>query len=189
MLSNSKTPFLPSPAVPYIRVSLLLVTRWKPLPPRHYCDTQAQISHYPCSHSQGTFARRGYSVRLHYRYYVPIRQSDRFLPISDFNPYTGGLCHSRVVPDYQSDLPQFNPRLLLYMPSSLLRLDILMPIVCFFSRYCGLRPKRRGSTPVTMSTPISTGYPEDTSSPEAAMFALCYSLYSCSLHRIGPLRL
>ena len=35
-------PFLPSPAVPYVRFSLLIVTRWKPLPPRHYCDTQAQ---------------------------------------------------------------------------------------------------------------------------------------------------
>ena len=90
--------------------------------------------------------------------YVPIRQSDRFLPISVFNPYTDGLCQSRVVSDYQSDLPQFNPRLLLYMPSSLLRLDILMQIVCFLSRYCGLRPKRKGSTPDTMPTPISTGY-------------------------------
>ncbi len=38
------TPFLPSPAVPYVRFSLLIVTRWKPLPPRHYCDTQAH--HY-----------------------------------------------------------------------------------------------------------------------------------------------
>ena len=37
-------PFLPSPAVPYVRFSLLIVTRWKPLPPRHYCDTQAH--HY-----------------------------------------------------------------------------------------------------------------------------------------------
>ncbi len=157
MLSNSKTPFLPSPAVPYIRVSPLIATRWKPLPPRHDCDTQAHLSQYPRSHSQGAFARRGYSVRLHYRYYVPIRQSDRFLPISDFNPYTGGLCQSQVVPDYQSDLPQFNPRLLLYMPPSLLRLDILMQIVCFLSRYCGLRPKRKGSTPDTMPTPISTG--------------------------------
>ena len=75
------------------------------------------------------------------------------------------------------------------MPSSLLRLDILMQIVCFFSRYCGLRPKRRGSTPVAMSTSISTELSENTSFPEAAMFALCYSLYSCSPHRIDPLRL
>ena len=64
-----------------------------------------------------------------------------------------------------------------------------MQIVCFFSRYCGLRPKRRGSTPVAMSTSISTELSEDTSFPEAAMFALCYSLYSCSPHRIDPLRL
>ncbi len=74
-----------------------------------------------CSCSQGSFARRGYSVHLHHRSYNPIRQSDRLLPTSDFNPYTGGLCHSRIVPDYLSDLPQFNLRFLLYMPPSLPR--------------------------------------------------------------------
>ncbi len=79
-----------------------------------------------CSCSQGSFARRGYSVHLHHRSYNPIRQSDRLLPTSDFNPYTGGLCHSRIVPDYLSDLPQFNLRFLLYMPPSLPQRAVLL---------------------------------------------------------------
>jgi hypothetical protein len=114
-------PFLPSPAVPRLRFSLLIVTRWKPLPPRHYCDTQAHLHNSRCSCPQGYFAKRGYSVHLYHSSYYPIRQSDRIFPISDFNPYTVGLCHSRVVPDFLTDLPQFNPHLLLHMPPSLLR--------------------------------------------------------------------
>jgi len=35
------TLFLPSPAVPYVRLSLFIATRWEPLPPRRSCDTQA----------------------------------------------------------------------------------------------------------------------------------------------------
>jgi len=27
--------------VPYVRISLLIATRWKPLPPRHFCGNQA----------------------------------------------------------------------------------------------------------------------------------------------------
>ena len=38
------TLFLPSPAVPYVRLSLFLATRWKPLPPRRLCGTQAHPS-------------------------------------------------------------------------------------------------------------------------------------------------
>jgi len=74
-----------------------------------------------CSCSQGSFAKRGYSVHLHHRSYDPIRQSDRLLPISAFNPYTGGLCHSWIVPDCLAGLPQFTLRFLLYMPPSLPR--------------------------------------------------------------------
>ena len=70
---------------------------------------------------QGFFAKRGYVVHLYHRSYHPIRQSDRILPISDFNPYTEGLWHSRIDPAYLPDLPQFTLRFLLYMPSSLLR--------------------------------------------------------------------
>jgi hypothetical protein len=44
MLVYATTLFLPSPAVPYVRLSLFLATRWKPLPPRRFCDTQAHQS-------------------------------------------------------------------------------------------------------------------------------------------------
>ena len=43
MLLYATTLFLPSPAVPYVRLSLFIATRWKPLPPRHLCDTQAHL--------------------------------------------------------------------------------------------------------------------------------------------------
>lgn len=75
---------------------------------------------------QRSFARRGYSVRLHHRSYDLIRQSVRILSTSDFNPYTKGLWHSRIVPAYLTDLPQFTPRLLPYMPSSLPRRAVLL---------------------------------------------------------------
>ena len=73
------TPFLPSPAVPYVRISLFIATRWKPLPPRHYCDTQAHRHYSHCSCPQRPFAKRGYVVHLHHRYYGLIRQSDKIL--------------------------------------------------------------------------------------------------------------
>ena len=77
-------------------------------------------SYFRNSYSQRFFAKRGYVVHLYLRSYNLIRQSDRILPISVFNPYTKGLWHSRIAPAYLSDLPQFTLRLLLYMPTSLL---------------------------------------------------------------------
>ncbi len=115
------TPFLPSPAVPYVRISLFIATRWKPLPPRHYCDTQAHRHYSHCSCPQRPFAKRGYVVHLHHRYYGLIRQSDKILPTSDFNPYTEGLWHSKADPAYLSDLPQFTLRVLFHMPPSIPR--------------------------------------------------------------------
>jgi len=73
------------------------------------------------SYFQRFFAKRGYVVHLYHRSYNLIRQSDRILPISDFNPYTAGLWHSRIVPAYLPDLPQFTLCFLLYMPPSLPR--------------------------------------------------------------------
>ena len=75
---------------------------------------------------QRSFARRGYSVRLHHCSYDLIRQSVRILSTSVFNPYTKGLWHSRIVPAYLTDLPQFTPRLLPYMPTSLPRRAALL---------------------------------------------------------------
>ena len=75
---------------------------------------------------QRSFAKRGYSVRLHHRSYDLIRQSVRILSTSVFNPYTKGLWHSRIVPAYLTDLPQFTPRLLPYMPTSLPRRAVLL---------------------------------------------------------------
>ena len=80
--------------------------------------------HRSCS--QGSFTRRGYSVRLHHRSYDPIRQSGRLLPISVLTPYTGGLCHSRIDPDCLPHLPQFNLRFLLYMPPPLPQRAVLL---------------------------------------------------------------
>ena len=121
MIVYTATLFLPSPAVPYVRFSLLIVTRWKPLPPRHSCDTQAHRLYPLCSCLQRPFAKSGYVVQLHFRYYDLSRHSDRILPISVLNPYTVGLCHSLVDPDSLSELPQFTLRFLLYMPLSLPR--------------------------------------------------------------------
>ena len=121
MIVYTATLFLPSPAVPYVRFSLFLATRWKPLPPRHSCDTQAHRLYPLCSCLQRPFAKSGYVVHLHFRYYGLIRHSDRILPISVFNPYTVGLCHSLVDPDFLSQLPQFTLHFLLYMPPSLPR--------------------------------------------------------------------
>ena len=121
MMVYTATLFLPSPAVPYVRFSLLIVTRWKPLPPRHSCDTQAHRFYPLGSCLQRPFAKSGYVVQLHFRYYGLSRHSDRILPISVFNPYTVGLCHSLVDPDFLSELPQFTLRFLLYMPISLPR--------------------------------------------------------------------
>jgi hypothetical protein len=68
--------------VPSVRISLFIATRWKPLPPRHCCVTQA---HRYCScdpYPQRPLTRRGYVVRLHHRYYALIRQSGALSPIS-----------------------------------------------------------------------------------------------------------
>lgn len=75
---------------------------------------------------QRSFAKRGYSVRLYHRSYDLIRRSVRILSTSDFNPYTKGLWHSRIVPAYLTHLPQFTLRLLLYMPTSLPRRAVLL---------------------------------------------------------------
>lgn len=97
--------------------------------------------------SQGSFAKRGYSVRLYLCYYNPIRQSDRLLPISVFNPYTGGLCHSRIDPDCLSHLPQFNLRLLAIHTVILTPSGRFGAMVCYFPKRISLRLQRRGSTP------------------------------------------
>jgi len=80
------------------------------------------------SYSQRSFAKRGYVVHLYHRSYDLIRQSDRIPPTSDFNPYTDGLWHSRIDPACLSDLPQFNPYLLIYMPPSLPRRTVPLHI-------------------------------------------------------------
>lgn len=145
MLLYTTTLFLPSPAVPYVRISLLLATCWKPLPSRHRCDTQAHQHYSRCSCSQGYFAKSGYSVLFYHCSYYPIRRSDRILPISVLNPYTVGLCHSMVVPDYLSDLPQFTLHFLLYMPSSIprraasLHLSVTSQSVTAFTQYVKAR--------------------------------------------------
>jgi hypothetical protein len=137
---------------------------------------------------QRSFAKRGYSVHLYHRYYDLIRQSVRILSISVFNPYTKGLRHSRIVPAYLTDLPQFTQRLLPCMPPSLPPTGRFVALVCFFTKRFGLRLQRTGSTPVIVSTPFSSRFCEkDTLPHEAAMFALCYGLQSCSPHRNGPL--
>ncbi len=114
------TLFLPSPAVPYVRLSLFITTRWKLLPPRHSCDTQA---HHPALFApvprdpslRGVI--QSTSIFAHTIPSVSLIDSSRF----QIYPYAGGLCHSRIVPDCLADLPQFNLRLLLYMPPSLPR--------------------------------------------------------------------
>ena len=86
MIVYTTTLFLPSPAVPYVRFSLLIVTRWKPLPPRHFCDTQAHRLYPLCSCLQRPLAKSGYVVQLYLCYYGLIRQSDALSPLS---PYPG----------------------------------------------------------------------------------------------------
>jgi hypothetical protein len=145
MLLYTATLFLPSPAVPYVRFNLLTVTRWKPLPPRHYCDTQAHhytlVAPVPRGPSlrgvmlsssivtnPATSANLMYSFRLHL-----------------IQAYTESLCHSRINPDYTSDLPQFTLHFLFYMPPSiprraaLLHLSITSQSVTAFTQYAKAR--------------------------------------------------
>jgi hypothetical protein len=135
--------FLPFPAVPYSRISLLIVMRWKSLPPRHYCDTQAHLLYSCCPCLQRLLAKRG-------------KES---------------LCHSRTVPDCTSDLPRFTLCSFPYMPSSIPRRAALLHLsvsswnASVFA--CGTETRH----PQLMSTPISTGFTEDTQANEAAMFA------------------
>lgn len=94
---------------------------------------------------RGTLLRSGYSVLFYHCSYYPIRQSDRILPLSVFNPYTDGLCHSRIDPDYLSDLPQFTLHFLFYMPPSIprraasLHLSVTSQSVTAFTQYVKAR--------------------------------------------------
>ncbi len=100
------TLFLPSPAVPYVSLSLFIATRWKPLPPHHSCDTQAHQSALFAPAPKGPSLRGVIlptSIFAHTIPSVSLIDSPRF----QIYPYAGGLCHSRIVPDCLADLPQF----------------------------------------------------------------------------------
>jgi len=114
-------PFLPSPAVPYVRFSLLIVTRWKPLPPRHYCDTQAHHYTLVAPVPRGPWLRGvmlSTSIIANPASSASLMDSFRLHLIQ---AYTESLCHSRIDPDCTSDLPQFTLWFLPYMPPSLPR--------------------------------------------------------------------
>ena len=134
------------------------------------------------SHSQRSFAKRGYVVHLYHRSYDLIRQSDRIRPTSDVNPYTNGLWHSRIGPAYPSDLPQFTPRFLLCMPPSLLRWAIPLHVSVASRNVTVFAQRVEARHPFPVHTVFAGKLPEDSSSYEAAMFALCYGLQSCSPH-------
>ena len=140
------------------------------------------MSYSLSSHSQRSFAKRGYVVHLYHCSYDLIRQSDRILPTSDFNPYTDGLWHSRIVPAYLSDLPQFTPRFLLYMPPSLLRWAIPLHVSVASRNVTVFAHNVEARHPFPVHTVFAGKLPEDSSCSEAAMFALCYGLQSCSPH-------
>jgi hypothetical protein len=100
-------PFLPSPAVPYVRFSLLIVTRWKPLPPRHYCDTQAHHYTLVAPVPRGPWLRGvmlSTSIIANPASSASLMDSFRLHLVQ---AYTESLCHSRIDPDCTSDLPQF----------------------------------------------------------------------------------
>jgi hypothetical protein len=137
---------------------------------------------------QRSFARRGYSVRLHLRSYNLIRQSVRILSTSDFNPYTKGLWHSRIVPAYLTDLPQFTLRLFLCMPSSLPRRAVLLLLSVSSQNASVFAQNVQARHPHLCPRHFPSRFrAKDTLSHEAAMFALCYGLQSCSPHRNGLL--
>ena len=137
---------------------------------------------------QRSFARRGYSVRLHHRSYDLIRQSVRILSISDFNPYTKGLRHSRIVPAYLTDLPQFTLRLFLCMPSSLPRRAVLLLLSVSSQNASVFAQNVKARHPHLCPRHFPSRFrAKDTLSHEAAMFVLYYGLQSCSPHRNGPL--
>jgi len=118
--------FLPSPAVPHVRFSLLIVTRWKPLPPRHYCDTQAHHFTLVAPASRGPWLRGvmlSASIIANTPSSASLMHSLRFRAI---NTYTESLCHSRIDPDCTSDLPQFTLRFPSCMPPSLPRRAALL---------------------------------------------------------------
>ena len=101
------TLFLPSPAVPYVRFSLLIVTRWKPLPPRHYCDTQAHHYTLVAPVPRGPLLRGvmlSTSIIANPASSASLMDSFRLHLVQ---AYTESLCHSRIDPDCTSDLPQF----------------------------------------------------------------------------------
>jgi len=106
--------------VPYVRLSLFIATRWKPLPPRHCCGTQAHRHSFCCSCPQRPFAKRGYGVHLYHRYpasSVTLINSFRFRTIGLY----GKSLSFRADPDCPSELPHFTLRLLFHMPPSLPR--------------------------------------------------------------------
>jgi hypothetical protein len=107
--------------VPYVRINLLIATRWKPLPPRHFCGNQAYHYTFAAPIPRGSLLRGVMLSTSIIAHTTPSASLIRILPISDFNPYTEGLWHSRIDPAYLPDLPQFTLRFLLYMPSSSLR--------------------------------------------------------------------
>ena len=107
MIVYTTTLFLPSPAVPYVRFSLLIVTRWKPLPPRHYCDTQAHHYTLVAPVPRGPLLRGvmlSTSIIANTASSASLMDSFRLHLVQ---AYTESLCHSRIDPDCTSDLPQF----------------------------------------------------------------------------------
>ena len=126
MVLYAATLFLPSPAVPHVRLSLFLATRWKPLPPRHLCDTQA--------HQSPLFAPvpRGPSLRgviLSPSIIARTTPSASLIDSSRFQFLTlirAVFVILWIVPDCLADLPQFTLRFLLYMPSSVPRRAALL---------------------------------------------------------------
>ena len=138
-------PFLPSPAVPYVRFSLLIVTRWKPLPPRHYCDTQAHHYTLVAPVPRGPLLRGvmlSTSIIANPASSASLMDSFRLHLIL---AYTESLCHSRIDPDCPPVLPQFTLHFLFYMPPSIprraapLRLSVTSQSVSAFTQYVEAR--------------------------------------------------
>ncbi len=169
-------PFLPSPAVPYVRFSLLIVTRWKPLPPRHYCDTQAHHYTLVAPVPRGPWLRGvmlSTSIIANPASSASLMDSFRLHLI---RAYTKSLCHSRIDPDCTSDLPQFTLHFLFLHAAIHTPASRSVASVCYFTKRISLHPICRGSALATLPTPSSTGFPEDSFCHEAAMFTLCYGL-------------
>ena len=172
MLFYAATLFLPSPAVPYVRLSLFLVTRWKPLPPRHLCNTQAHPLILVAPAPRGPLLRE---VLLSIPIIAPTASSASLTNSSRFQISTlirKVSCHSRRAPDV---LIRPSP---IYSVSPSLHAVILTPAgrfaarVCCFTKRLSLRLERRGSTPTSCSHRL----------PPVARRAAHFPRLQCSLY-------